>query len=536
MYLRSILIFLVMGLAVRCAVASELESTDKQCVRLIGLSLDRVQFLSAKTVEQGKFGADDEGSQVSAAKNSRYALLPAFCRVVALSRPASDSNITIEIWMPLKGWNGKFEGQGNGGFGGVIDYDSMASALGSGYATAATDTGHRGSPVSAEWARGHPEKIIDFGFRAIHEMTRTAKFVVEAFYLTKPRYSYFCGCSNGGRQALMEAQRFPEDYDGILAGDPVNYWTHLFSSGLWEAQITTLKNDDYIPAAKLPVIARNVNKACDATDGIINDPRQCRFDPSSLVCNGSEDCLTQSQAETLRKLYQGLHTSDGTLLYPGLLPGAEAGRAGWELWITGTKPSDALIFTYVTQYFANMVYPETDWNYRSANVQEAIRDADRRTASALNAGDPDLRAFRKRGGKLVIYHGWNDPAASALGTIEYFDAVVKVMGRNATGEFVRFFLIPGIQHCGGGPGPDWFGQPGTPDFHKRPGGLRVALEQWVENRSAPLKITATKYMNEGNSGPIEMSRPICPYPFVTKYKGTGDANSAENVDCARHAQ
>ncbi len=257
--------------------------------------------------------------------------LPAFCRVRVEAHPTSDSDIKIEVWMPQSGWNGKFQAQGNGGFAGQIDYRGMALAVSHGYATAGTDTGHSGSAVDAGWALGHPEKIIDFGYRAIHVMTDIAKQTITAFYQEKPKHSYFGSCSNGGREALMEAQRYPEDYDGILAGAPANYWSHLLVGALWDAQATTLDPASYIPSSKLPAIAAAVNSACDAQDGVkdgvLNDPRQCHFDPAVLTCKSGDNdqCLTPPQVTALKKLYQGAHDSHGQI-FPGFLPGAETGE------------------------------------------------------------------------------------------------------------------------------------------------------------------------------------------------------------------
>jgi len=268
--------------------------------------------------------------------------------------------------MPASSWNGKFRGQGNGGFAGQLYYPALAIAVMQGYASAATDTGHAGNGTEATWALGHPEKIIDFGYRAIHEMTVVGKATVKAFYGDAAKYSYFAACSNGGRQALMEAQRFPEDYNGILAGAPANYWTHLLASALWDAQATTLDPQSYIPDTKVPAIAQAVVAACDANDGvkdgIINDPPRCHFDPATMLCKegNSDSCLTQPQVIALKKLYAGANDSHGKQIFPGFVPGGEAGPGGWPLWITGPAPGKALLFAFDYGYFADMVYQKTD--------------------------------------------------------------------------------------------------------------------------------------------------------------------------------
>lgn len=469
---------------------------------------------------------------------SFYKTLPAFCRVAVNATPSADSSIKIEVWMPVAGWNGRFRGEGNGGFAGEIGYFGLARGLAQGYATAGTDTGHAAGGTDASWALGHPEKVTDFGYRGIHEMTRVAKAAIKASYGTGPRHSYFGSCSNGGRQALMEAQRFPEDYDGILAGAPANFWTHLLSKALADAQATTLDQASYIPSRKLAAIARAANAACDAqdevADGILNDPSKCRFDPAVLLCKESdgESCLTAAQVQALKALYTGPRDAKGREIFPGYLPGAEEGEGGWGPWITGAAPGRSLLFAFSGGYYSNMVYEKADWNYRDARIQEAVKTADEKTAQILNATDPNLTAFKARGGKLILYHGWNDPAISALNTINYYDSVVSRMGGKETDAFARLYMAPGVQHCEGGPGPDSFGQNGAAD-PKDPGhNMRLALEQWVEKRIAPSAIVATKYEGEGPDRRVKMTRPLCPYPQVAKYKGSGDSKDAGNFVCA----
>ncbi len=283
----------------------------------LGLKIPDVTITLAQTVAAGTFAgppAPFSGMDVSAL----YKGLPAFCRVVAEAKPTADSDIKIEVWLPVSGWNGKLQGLGNGGFAGLIDYPELGLSMSKGYAAAATDTGHTGSPVDAAWALGHPEKVVDFGHRGIHEMTRVAKEAVHAFYGKAPQRSYFAGCSDGGREALMEAQRYPADYDGILAGAPANYWTALLSTAAWDTQALTVDHASFIPQAKIPTIAAAVNGACDeldgVRDGILNDPRQCHFDPATIQCKEGEDndkCLTAPQAVALKKIYAGLRDSHG---------------------------------------------------------------------------------------------------------------------------------------------------------------------------------------------------------------------------------
>ena len=392
------------------------------CESLARLKIARAKVLSAQTVAAGGFTTPPNVTAWLAGNPAFYKTLPAFCRLSVEAMPSSDSSIKIEVWMPLNGgWNGTLHGGGNGGFAGEIGYQQLGGEVANGSVGVGTDTGHAAGGTDASWALGHPEKVADFGYRGIHEMTRVAKAAIQAYYGKAPAHSYFSGCSNGGRQALMEAQRYPDDYDGILAGAPANFWTHLLTKALYDSQVTTIDPASYIPPAKLPVIAHAVNAACDAqdgvTDGILNDPRQCHFDPASMLCKegDSEKCLTSAQVIALKKLYAGPDDAKGHKIFPGYLPGAEDGPGGWEPWITGTAPGKSLLFAFGGGFYSNMVYGKADWNYKEANVDAALRQAETK-APLLNSTDPDLTPFKKHGGKLILYHGWEDPAISALNT------------------------------------------------------------------------------------------------------------------------
>ncbi len=511
---------------------------DDSCAKLAGLKIPDATITLAQAAAAGTFAgppAPFSGMDVSAF----YKTLPAFCRVVAEAKPTADSNIKIEVWLPASGWNGKLQGLGNGGFAGLIDYPQLGSAMSKGYAATATDTGHTGSPVDATFALGHPEKVIDFGHRGIHEMTRVAKEVARAFYGKDPQRSYFAGCSDGGREALMEAQRYPADYDGILAGAPANYWTALLSTAAWDTQALTVDPASFIPQAKIPTIAAAVNAACDeldgVRDGILNDPRQCHFDPATIQCKAGEDsdkCLTAPQATALKKIYAGLHDSHGREVFPGFLPGAEDGQGGWGIWITGPAPAKSLMAFFGIGYFANMVYEKSDWDYKTFSMDAGLKAAEEKTASALNATDADLKAFQARGGKLILYHGWDDPAISALNTVNYYQSVLAKMGQRDADSFVRLYMVPGMQHCGDGPGADSFGQVGNLTFDDPTHSVDAALKQWVEKGAAPATIIASKFAGEDKTHP-KMTRPLCVYPQAAKYKGSGDPNDAANFECAK---
>ena len=464
--------------------------------------------------------------------------LPEFCRVTGRITPTGDSNIYFEVWLPASGWNGKFLGVGNGGFAGAIGYSGLAGNLKRGYATAGTDTGHEAQGTDATWAFQHPEKVIDFGYRALHLTTSDAKSLVKAFYGEPAQHSYFDSCSDGGREALMEAQRFPEDFDGILAGAPANYWTHLLTGAIGGAQALYSNPTAYFSDIKLPAIHAAALAACDAADGVkdgvINDPPRCQFDPAVLLCKGPETraCLTAPQIAALKKLYQGAKDSHGRQIFPGLVPGAEEGQGGWGPWIVGQSPGQSAMSAFGENYFRYMVFEDPAWTPLRATTDTAVQTADEKTAHALNSVDPDLSRFAARGGKLILYHGWNDPAISPYNTIDYFHSVSKTMGAEKATTFVRLYMIPGMQHCLGGPGASHFGQLGTTTAKGSKHGLYTALEEWVEKNNPPSGVVATKFTGDNASKPAQMTRPLCAYPEIPKYKGAGDTNDDSNFTCS----
>ncbi len=530
------------------------------CESLAGLSLPNVTISIAQLVPAGAFvpPPDPYGGR---SRPADYKGVPAFCRVAAEIKASPDSKIKIEVWMPATGWNERFRGEGSGGFAGWIDYSNLGDAVRGGYAAAATDLGHWGRSGDSEWALGHPEKVIDFGYRAIHEMTSKAKAIIRAFYGNEPRHSYFVGCSDGGREGLMEAQRFPEDYDGILAGDPANYLTHLVTGAMWVVQATAQDPASYIPASKIPAISAAVLAACDAqdglSDGILNEPQRCHFSPHTLLCKKGDarDCLTAPQVTALRKIYAGPRDSAGRQIFPGYTPGGEEGPEGWGLWIiSGEKPDRALsaasnapgrsvLSVMGVGFFSNFVYEKADWDPRSFNLERAVNDADAKMAQVLNATDPDLRRFKAHGGKAIIYHGWSDPAIPPLNSIDYYNAVTAKMGQHESDSFLRLFMAPGMQHCDGGPGPDSFGQTGiagqtgivtSQDVEHN---IFAALLRWVEEREAPSKIIATKYVDDSHAAKgVIMTRPLCPYPQVAKYTGHGSTDDDASFACTKLAE
>jgi feruloyl esterase len=498
-----------LGLALVLLIAPE--SYAATCESLLALSWPNTTITLAQSVAAGAFSPPATG-RGSAQPNAIFKQLPAFCRVAATLRPSPDSDIKVEVWMPLANWNGKFQAVGNGGLEGSIRYErGMAEALKRGYATSSTDTGHSGGTAAP--FLGHPEKLIDFGYRAVHEMTVAAKAIIDTFYGAGPKLSYWNGCSSGGRQGLMEAQRFPDDYDGIIAGAPVTSQTRLVSWSTYVGQAALKEPPNVIPSSKYPMIHRAVVNACDAIDGLkdglIGDPARCRFDFKVLECRGvdSSSCLTTAQVESAQKVTNTLlHPKTREMIFPGLALGTEL---GWATRIGGPAPN-----FLGTDYFKYVFFKDPNWDWRTFDLETAVAVADRSDNGTLNATNPGLSAFKQRGGKLLLYHGWSDQNFSAQSTINYYESVRDRLGSVQIGEWLRLFLAPGMGHCGGGEGPNMFD-------------ALAALEQWVENGHAPGIIIASHRAD----GKVDRTRPLCPYPQVAKYRGSGSIDEAANFTC-----
>src|SRR5579864_447568 len=496
------------------------------CETLGALRLKDARVTSAAVVPAGAFAQPDGRG------NAAYKGLPAFCRVQGVAQPSADSHIEFEVWLPVAAWNGKYFAIGNGGFAGSIQYNLMAAALVNGYASSSTDTGHQGPATSADWALGHPEKIIDFAYRAIHQTAEKSKAVIVSFYGRDAKHSYFGACSNGGRQGLMEAQRYPGDYDGIISGAPANFWTHNFAGFIWDQQ--ALQGDAQIPASKMPAIENAALAACDLNDGVqdglIDDPTKCHFDPSVLQCSGAESdsCLTSAQIGALKKIYGGPRNSTGERIFPGYVPGGEAGPGGWSRWVTGTDSQQAV---FGIGYFADILFQNPKWDFRSFNFDRDMKIADQKSARMFNAVDPNLKAFKSRGGKLFIYHGWSDTAIAPSNAIDYYNAVVAKMGANEVGDFAQLYMVPGMQHCAGGPGPDNFGTNPSPTPSDATHSLSIALDHWVDQGVPPKYIIATKYRGRAPDLAVVRTRPLCPYPQVARYNGSGSTDDAASFHC-----
>jgi feruloyl esterase len=477
------------------------------------IKLSDTTITSAEPVKAGAFtpAAPAAGNNAKQAP-ANYSDLPAFCRVTATIKPTSDSDIQIEVWMPAMNWNGKLEGNGNGGWTGSINPATLAVGLRRGYATAVTDTGHEGG--SGSFALGHPEKLIDFGYRSTHAMTLNAKAIVKAFYGREPGISYFNGCSAGGKQGLTEAQLFPGDYSGIISGAPGNNWTHMMAQIVWVAQAVHQDEASYIPPAKYPALHQAAVAACDAKDGlkdgVIDDPTKCKFDPKAIQCKGADSpsCLTAPQVEAARKIYSPLkNPRTRQEIYPGFEPGSEL---GWGQFVAGPTPT-----TFATDLFKYVVFKNPDWDYKTLNYDSDIALADMIDNGIDNATDPNLKGYFERGGKLLQYHGWSDQLIAPMNSPNYYASVEKAMGNTAkVKDSYRLFMAPGMSHCQGGEGPSNFD-------------MLTALEQWVEQGKAPDRIVASHM----TGGKADRTRPLCPYPQVAVYNGKGSTHDAQNFTC-----
>lgn len=485
------------------------------CADLASLTITNTIITSATAVAAGEFALPGRGGGASGQGARAF---PAFCRVLVTARPVPDSEIQIEVWLPEpNAWNSKFLGTGNGGYSGAIGYAAMESGLRQGYATAGSDTGHPGGDL--KFGLGHPEKIHDWGYRAVHVMTETAKLVARNFYGRFPEHAYFSGCSTGGHQALMEAQRYPADYDGIVAGAPGNNRVRLNIGFLWSWLVLREGGADPLPPAKLPLINRAVIAACDALDGVkdglIGDPRRCKFDPGSLLCKsaGSADCLTAAEVAAVRKIYGGTRNPrTGEQIFAGWAKGSEASGGqqvgGWAGYFVGQSEPARLDF------WRYWVFHDPKWDPRTFDFDRDVAYADSKL-SFLVANQPDLSAFQKRGGKLLMYHGWTDPVVPPEDTIRYYEDVERLMGgAGKTSEFLRLFLAPGMAHCTGGPGPSSFDSLG-------------ALDRWIVKGVAPDRILAT----HSTGGKVDRTRPLCPYPQVARWNGRGSIDDAANFAC-----
>jgi feruloyl esterase len=489
------------------------------CESLAALSVPHTTVTLANIVTAGSFvpwpagrgsiaPAAGRGRGAGSGVQSPFADLPAFCRVAATLTPSDDSAIKLELWMPVAGWNGKFVIPGNGGFAGAIAPAGLAAALRSGYAAATTDTGHEGG--SGRFMLDHPEQLTDFADRAVHQTAVVGKTFLSAFYGEAPKRSYFNGCSTGGRQALTAAQRFPDDFDAIVAGAPAIYASHQTAGQIWLWQATHKDEASFIPANKYPVLHDAVLAACDALDGVkdgvLEDPTRCKFDPAVVQCKGANEatCLTASQVEAARKIYTGpKNPRTGEQVFSPLYPGSELGWAA---------SSGAAPVGYAIDVFKYVVFRDPHWDPMTLNYDADVARADK-VAAPLTAIDTDLTKLLRHG-KLLIYHGWGDPGIPPGYTVEYYKSVLAKTKVKNVRDAVRLFMVPGMGHCGGGEGTSTFD-------------MLAALDDWVERGKAPDQIAASRV----REGQMDRTRPLCSYPQVAVYKGSGSTDEAVNFAC-----
>ncbi len=512
--------FMIWLLSVTAALApAAAQAVSCEILKTVGL--EGATINSAETVGPGAFIPPAADTIAPAAQRERavqaFKELPTFCRVAVTFKPAPDSDIKVEVWMPASGWNGRFLGVGNGGWGGEINYNSLAGALRQGFATGSSDMGTGGfsAPNRSTWTvLESDDRLNDFGFRSTHLMTVAAKTLIQAFYEAPPKFSYWNGCSTGGKEGLAEAQRFPDDYNGIVEGDPASYFTHLMFSLQWYGAAAKSDPAGPIPPGKFVVLHQAVLNACDAADGvadgIVSEPESCHFDPQTIACKKEDDpdCLTPAQVKTVTAIYGGARNPrTGIQIFPGEVPGSELGWAGM-LHVPGPTLTSL-------SYFQFALHRDPQWNPQTLNFDGDVGSADRANGEILNDVDPGLRAFKAHGGKLLMFHGWSDPIISPMESVDYFESVVDSMGGiGETTDFVRLFMLPGVGHCQGGPGPDTFDKIG-------------AIERWTEHGRAPDAIVAT---HAGPDGP-PMSRPLCAYPEVAEWNRKGDINDAASFNC-----
>jgi feruloyl esterase len=461
------------------------------------------------------------------------AQLPAYCEVQGTMWP----EIKFRVVLPATTWNERFYMAGGGGFDGTIP--NLNTGLALNYASAGTDSGHDAAKEPlATFAYNPPtntnpyagQKKLDFAFRSYRETALIAKKIVKAFYGKDARFSYWVGCSEGGREALLMAQRFPDLFDGIVVGAPILNLTGAHMWSIWNSQ--ALLGNGSIEINQLPLLAEKVYAKCDGidglVDGLIDDPRRCDFHPATDLpkCDAAaSSCFTSGQIDALKKIYHGVKTSKGELLFPGLPPGAEvlAPQSGWDQWIIGTPSRQQLFGESSMQYLCLNPQPGPAWNWKEYNFDT---DPPRMAAASqlFDMVNPDLRPFKARGGKMIHYHGWADTALTPLMSINYYESVMKLMGEKETKEFYKLYMIPGMFHCGGGVG--CFDRNG--DIVK----LVNAIAAWVEKGTAPEAIVGSHVVDNR----VVRTRPLCPYPEVEKYSGTGDINKAENFTCAMPAK
>jgi pimeloyl-ACP methyl ester carboxylesterase len=475
------------------------------CAELAKLPLSGATVTGVEEIATGEYAP---------AAGPRQANLPPFCRV-ALTVPPQ---IRIEVWLPRDTWNGRYRGEGGGGYAGQISYGGLATGIRAGYATASTDTGHPATAggtfaLNPDGTLNTP-LIADFAERSLRELVVKAKAVINAYYGKGPTYSYWNGCSTGGRQGLMAVQRFPDEYDGLVIGAPAINWDRFIAAELWPQVVMNKTVGAPIAASKLNAVTRAVVAACDAndgvTDGVINDPRKCTYDPAALICKGGDDqasCLTPQEADAVRKIWNGPMSARGQRLWFGLERGTPLG---------GLAGNNA--FPIASTHFQYWIRqdPKFDWRTLSeADFEADFGRSQQKFNKLIGTDDANLAGFRKSSGKMIMWHGEADSLIFPRGSVNYFERVLDQNGGpRQVSEFARLYLAPGVGHCGGGDGPS-------------PVGLFDLVVNWVEKGAAPSTVPANRRREDGTL----MSRPLCPYPTIAKWTGQGSPDEAANFAC-----
>lgn len=506
----------------------------KRCT-LSALSSAATENTSVRAVD-----ALDAGAFTPPGTGAAFGQLPEFCRVQASVTTAKDSFVNFEVWVPRE-WNGKIVATGNGGYSNTPAYRDMAQALAQGYAAVGGDTGHQTpTPDDLLWGVGHLDRIIDWGSRSIHATSVSAKSIASVLGGEPPRRAYFYGCSTGGHQGYAEIQRYPQDFDGVIAGAPGNNRVRLTAGFLWQFLANHRPGDDanpVVPASKLPAITRAVVASCDANDGVkdgvVDDPRSCAFDLTTLECRRDDgpDCLTPAQIAVLNKMYAGAKNSaTGEQVYPGWPKSSEAltvtangmPASGWQQYWGTTEPARANFWRY-------WVFDDPKWDWWSFDFDRHIAQADEKIGTLVDQVNADIGPFKSRGGKAIVYQGWQDPVANAIDTIAYYERVRSRQGsQQETDRFFRLFLVPGMGHCSGGTGTANFGNPNGPaPIVDAEHDLLSALDAWVERGTPPDRIVASRVVG----GATTRTRPLCPYPRHATYKGSGSTDDASNFVC-----
>ena len=537
---------LVMVLTVMFLPAAALAQTTPQapaaCERLASLSLPNTTIALAQVVNAGAFAvpasSPREGGGSSALAGTigpvpevpgrvtantaglglgynggkgipPFSALPAFCRVTATLRPSPSSDIRMEMWMPISGWNGNFRGTSPNGLGGLLNYNAMGVGLTDGFAVASTDTGHQGGDTA--WMQ-IPDKVTDFAGRAMHETTVAGKAVATAYYGTAPRYAYMIECGGGSAAALHEVQKYPADYNGVVVGGHAAHLTRQIFGQLWLWMAAHPDGVAVLPATKLQTLHDAVLNKCDMLDGVkdglLENPMRCTFDPKEIECKAGEGatCLTAAQVEAAQRIYSGpINPRTKERIWSPLFRGSEL---DWSFFAESASPIG------IATSALRMITKDPAFDYRAVDFDSHVALADRSEIARVNASNPDISGYVRRGGKLILSGGWNNALVPAGAVLDYYDNVQKTLGIEDTRQGVRLYMVPGMIECNGGPGTDTFD-------------MLSVMRRWVERNEAPREVVASRVEH----GKVVRTRPLCPYPQVATYRGSGSTDEAKNFVC-----